>query len=270
MGQTVYVLMELSGGKKTQEWRPVAVVSDLSVAEQWQSYGKNVDWVPLELDDTHYLQPGEKAPEFHPQQITPIEQRAMDTAKEMEQTNERLLKIIDRLQKQLGVRGKVDREQRAVKAPTSALLKKAEEVIPPKPVERIKGGMQAFPEKLDAQEIADFVETYSTYPVDNEFIYEMYSGSHAELKLVPVAELTEGGRDHNQQSPKNEAKYEKMNLKTMPPLLVENGEVKDGNHRLRASQKRGLTHMWCYVVTGGDIPEEEPDVDIDTDSSQES
>lgn len=265
MGQTVYVLMSLEGSAKGKEWRPVAVVTDPSVAEQWQGYGKEVDWVPLELDDTKYISPGEK-PEFRPHKITPLEQRAMDTAKGLEETNQRLLKVVEQLQKRLGVKLPKD----PVKEPTAALLKKAKEVVPPKPVERIKGGMQAFSEKLDAQEIADFVETYSTYPVDNEFIYEMYNGSHAELKLVPIAELTEGGRDHNQQSPKNEAKYEKMNLKTMPPLLVENGEVKDGNHRLRASKKRGLTHMWCYVVIGGDIPEEEPDVDINTDSSQKS
>src|SRR5271166_2097281 len=107
MGQTVYVLMELTGNKKTMEWRPVAVVSDSSVAEQWQSYGANVDWVPLELDDTKYLQPGENKPEFRPQQITPLEQRAVETAQKLEETNRRLMKIIERLQKQLGIRGKV-------------------------------------------------------------------------------------------------------------------------------------------------------------------
>jgi len=129
MGQTVYVLMELMG-KKTMEWRPVAVVSDPTVAEQWQQYGANVDWVPLELDDIKYLQPGEETgrkskPVFEPRKTSPIEERAIETAKRMEETNTRLLEIIAQYEKMLKSQPKgVKRNAPAVKQPTSALLQK--------------------------------------------------------------------------------------------------------------------------------------------------
>ena len=130
--------------------------------------------------------------------------------------------------------------------------------MPPKPA--------GFDDVLhDAQEIADYIETYALYPVDNEFVYEKFRGSHAVLKLVPIAELQEGGRDANQQSKKNEDKYLKQNLKTQPPAVVENGKVLDGNHRFRANKRRGLTAMWCYVVMEGDYAS-----DDDASGDQES
>ena len=48
-----------------------------------------------------------------------------------------------------------------------------------------------------------------------------------------------------------------MDLRTLPPLLVDGNKVMDGNHRLRSGKSRGLTHMWCYVVQEGEAPEEE-------------
>ncbi len=120
-----------------------------------------------------------------------------------------------------------------------------EPTIPPKPVERD----EPFPERLnDAWEIEAFIETFAPYEVDEDMIVDLYRGCHAILELVPINKLKEGGRDHNLRSPAVEKKYQKMNLKTMPPLLVDDGVVMDGNHRLRASKKRGLTHVWCYVV----------------------
>ena len=116
---------------------------------------------------------------------------------------------------------------------------------PPKPVD----AGEPSPERLnDGWEIAAFIATYALYEIDEEFVAEQFLGKHATLQLVPVAQLREGGRDHNLQSPANELKYQKMDLRTLPPLLVEGGEVLDGNHRLRASIKRGLAEMWCYVV----------------------
>src|SRR5271156_2139649 len=99
-GQEVFVLMSLEGNsRKGKEWRPVAVVTDPAIAEQWMQYGKDVDWVPLELDDTAHLSPGEKAPDFHPvPKESPIAQRAIQTAKRLEETNARLLNIIEELQ----------------------------------------------------------------------------------------------------------------------------------------------------------------------------
>src|SRR5271156_4058520 len=104
MGQEVYVLMALEGSARSRsgkEWRPVAVVTDPAVAEQWTQYGKNVDWVPLEIDDIAHLSPGDKHPDFKPNKESPIAQRAIETAKRLEETNARLLNIIDELQKRL-------------------------------------------------------------------------------------------------------------------------------------------------------------------------
>lgn len=375
MGQLVYVLMELQQSKgKTKEWRPVAVVSNPDLANQWYEYGKDVDWVPLELDDVSYIGP-ESLPTFKPRQTTPGEEKAIALSKRMEETIQRLQKIIDdqqaiiaKLQKQkkskwsspllkeadrtilpqqpapggkspysydpsmaMGVKPIAEDPHKEVPSwvtgskvaspaytvenlrnlledcdlespiriesavttypkimlpiyetwrdgrvpvisvdtdPFLAHLEKigysytgrkkgAVEKVPPKPVERVKGGSQPFPETLDAQGLADYIESYASYPVDNEFVYEQFRGAHAVLKLLPIAGLREGGREHNQQSKKNEDKYFKQDIKTQPPLVVENGEVVDGNHRLRADKRRGLSHVWCYVVTNGELPGEE-------------
>jgi len=123
MGQEVFVLMSLEGSarsKSGQEWRPVAVVTDPTVAEQWTQYGKNVDWVPLELDDIAHIAPGEKDPQFRPTpNKSPLLDRAIETAKRLEETNGRLLKIIEELQKRLGLKEEKrvqERTQPAVKA----------------------------------------------------------------------------------------------------------------------------------------------------------
>lgn len=243
MGQMVYVLMGLEGSsKKGKDWRPLGVVTNPDVAEEWYKYGKDVDWVPLELDDIKNINP-EHMPSFQPRKLTPTEERTAELNKQMEATITRMQGVIDQQQKQLDKQQKLlDRFQRS-KGIKASLLKIAE--VPPKPA--------GFEDALhDAQEIADYIETYAIYPVDNEFVYEKFRGCHAVLKLVPIAELQEGGRDANQQSKKNEDKYLKQNLKTQPPAVVENGKVLDGNHRYRANKRRGLTAMWCYVVMEGD------------------
>jgi hypothetical protein len=236
MGQMVYVLMALEGSsKKGKDWRPMGVVSNPEVAEQWYQYGKDVDWVPLELDDIKNISP-EHVPEFQPRKLSPGEERAGELSKEMQATIEQLQGVITQQQTII----KKLQRQKGIKA---SLLKVAE--VPPKPA--------GFEDALhDAQEIADYIETYANYAVDNEFVYEKFRGCHAVLQLVPLDQLQEGGRDNNERSQKNEDKYLKQNLKTQPPAVVENGKVLDGNHRFRANKRRGLTAMWCYVVVEGD------------------
>jgi hypothetical protein len=131
MAQDVYVLMMRVGNNKVgKEWRPVAVVSNPDVATQWIEQGgadpEAVDWVPFELDDFKHIG-RENMPEFQPRKMKPLEQRAIDTAKRLQETNERLLKIIEEQEKMLKAKGKpkgVQRNQPAVKQPTSALLQK--------------------------------------------------------------------------------------------------------------------------------------------------
>ena len=256
MGETVYVLMSNEGSGKNKAWRPIAVVSNPDLATQWMEHGKDVDWVPLELDDVRNISPGDKPQTFQPRETTSGEQKMTELNEQVEATIQRMQKVID------------DQEaliKKLMKGRTSSLpeVKAAEEdKIPPRPVE----GSQEFSPILDAQGLADYIETYAVHPVDNEFVFEMFRGSYAELKLVPIASLREGGDDHNLQSKGTEDKYLKENLKTQPPAVVENGEVLDGNHRLRANKRRGLTHMWCYVV----INEEAPNGDSDGDGGSQS
>lgn len=116
---------------------------------------------------------------------------------------------------------------------------------PPKPLD----AGEPFPDRLnDGWEIAAFIATYAPYDVDEEFVAEQFRDEYAVLQLLPISQLREGSRDHNLQSAANEREYQTMDVRTLPPLLVRGDEVLDGNHRLRASMKRGLTGLWCYVV----------------------
>lgn len=243
MGQAVYVLMSLEKSGKVKEWRPVAVVTNPDVATQWYSYGKNVDWVPLELDDVQNIDP-ENMPAFHPRESSPGEVKAEEIAKQTQATFERMEKIIN---DQAALIKQLQKGQKKQHNFQSSLLNKSAEAeaMPPKPMD----GKHPFPESLDDQGLADYIETYALEEVDPEFVYEQFRDKSATLQLVPIANLKEGGRDSNMQNKANEAKYLKQSIKTQPPAVVENGKVLDGNHRLRANIRRGLTHMWCYVVT---------------------
>lgn len=226
MAETVYVLMSQEGSGKNKMWRPVAVVSNPDLATQWMEYGKDVDWVPLELDEVKNISPG-NTPSFHARETTPGEAKATELSERMDATIERMQKIIDdqaKLIKKL-MKGKQG----------------AAEEIPPKPpgfAERLKNG----------DEIADYIETWAGYPVDNEFVSERFRDHHAELKLLPITEIKPGWQGANVRNPANERKYQRMSVKTIPPILVQDGVIVDGHHRFRSAQKRGLTHLWAYVV----------------------
>src|SRR5271167_2986007 len=94
MGQMVYVLMSLEKSGKIKEWRPVGVVSNPEVANQWCSYGTNVDWVPLALDDVQDSTP-DKMPTFHPREESTGEQKIEQLTEQFQATVKRIEKIID-------------------------------------------------------------------------------------------------------------------------------------------------------------------------------
>jgi hypothetical protein len=119
MGQTVYVLMLLEG-KKDKEWRPVAVVTNPDVAAEWQARGKDVDWVPLELDDIRNIEVPEQQPTFQPRKVTPNEQKAIEIAQQLQDQNKRLQEIVKKLEKRLGIK------EEKPKQPIASLLKKKE------------------------------------------------------------------------------------------------------------------------------------------------
>lgn len=108
-----------------------------------------------------------------------------------------------------------------------------------------------YPARLkDRFEIARHVHGLSDGDVDLEVIEEHFWGCVAELKLVDVASLKEGDPDGNVRNVAKERRYTKRPVRTMPPIVVADGKVEDGNHRLRVVRAKGLRQVWAYVVSG--------------------
>lgn len=106
-----------------------------------------------------------------------------------------------------------------------------------------------FPEVLeDADQIAAYIVSQSSSHVDEEFTRDYFRGTKAVLKLVPISEIREGDVNTNVRSKAKEKRYAKMDPSTVPPLVIENGKVMDGNHRYRVAVARGATELWCYDV----------------------
>ncbi|SFF34386.1 hypothetical protein, partial [Paracidovorax wautersii] len=116
--------------------------------------------------------------------------------------------------------------------------------------------MSAYPEILqDAREIASFMERHAgNLDFDAEFAREYFAGAKAVKRLLPVTSLVLGHSDANRAEPNRQAACARLSPETVPPIIVECGEVKDGSHRLRDALARGITHMWCYDV----VDEAEP------------
>lgn len=107
-----------------------------------------------------------------------------------------------------------------------------------------------FPEHLGDGEIASYITNTASDPVDRGTMEEYFDGATADLQLLPIDDIQEGNPDGNVRSAAKEKRYMKRSPLTMPPLVVENGVVMDGNHRLRVARAKGLDRVWCYVVTG--------------------
>jgi len=60
--------------------------------------------------------------------------------------------------------------------------------------------------------------------------------------------LIEDDENQNIRSLKKEKKYGKLPAETMPPLIVENGIVRDGNHRLRVAKRNKLEEIIIYDI----------------------
>jgi hypothetical protein len=102
MPQTVYVLTTLQGEGKGQEWRPISVVTNLDIADQWIKEGKNNDWIPFDLDDVSLtgLSRGSVTP-FKPREGVSneekIEQVRRDTIQTLRDSNAQLQKTVESL-----------------------------------------------------------------------------------------------------------------------------------------------------------------------------
>ena len=68
------------------------------------------------------------------------------------------------------------------------------------------------------------------------------------MKSIPTKDLKRDDESHNLCDPNKEKSYAKMQYKTMPPLIVENGVVVDGNHRLRVAKKLKKKNIMIYEI----------------------
>jgi hypothetical protein len=108
---------------------------------------------------------------------------------------------------------------------------------------------QQWPAVLrNGYEIAQYIESVSSEYVDEEQIEEVFHRCHAVLQRVPIGQLVPGPADNNIPNKRREAKFAKMPAETMPPLVIWNNQIQDGNHRYRVALRRGDPEVLCYVV----------------------
>lgn len=106
-----------------------------------------------------------------------------------------------------------------------------------------------YPRELkDAQEIADYIISHSDYDIDEEFVRERFWGTKAVLKKVSIHDLKQGDEDHHIRDAEKEDRYFTMPHETVPPLVVEDGEIIDGNHRYRVAFERNQPEIYIYDV----------------------
>jgi len=97
-------------------------------------------------------------------------------------------------------------------------------------------------------EITDFIIEFAEDPIDEELIREYFCGCKAILKTTSIQSLIEGDENHNIRNLRKEKRYGKLPVETMPPLIVEDGVVSDGNHRLRVAKKHGIKEIIIYDI----------------------
>lgn len=115
----------------------------------------------------------------------------------------------------------------------------------------------------DEVEIARHVESLSPYDISTEDVEEAFRGCCARLRWVAIDTLITGDDDYNIAQPERQAECDRLPQGTMPPLVVESGQVKDGHHRLRTMRARNVAHCWVYDVE--EIPV--PSLNLDLDHS---
>lgn len=106
-----------------------------------------------------------------------------------------------------------------------------------------------FKKILDStDEITGFIIETSSDFVDEELIYEYFFGCKAVLKSVEVSELRMEDQNHHLRSRRKEKEYEQLPINTIPPLIVENGIVVEGYHRLRIIIKKKISTVKVYEI----------------------
>lgn len=109
----------------------------------------------------------------------------------------------------------------------------------------------------DARAIAQYMKSFAgNESFDEEMAEEHFFECAATLTRFAIADLRQGPAESNVRSAEKDRLYTAMDAETSPPIVVEDGEVKDGNHRLRAAIERGDAHILGYRVHfDNDFPE---------------
>ena len=114
----------------------------------------------------------------------------------------------------------------------------------------------------DARAVARYISDLDPR-VDEEMIEEHFFGCHAVLKLLPVEGISEGPEDSNIRSVSKEKAFSKMDLAKQPPIIVEDGVIRDGHHRFRVAKSKGATDVLAYVISYDDEQPVSEDVELD-------
>lgn len=100
----------------------------------------------------------------------------------------------------------------------------------------------------DEFEIADYIEATSVDEVDTEMLVDYFRHCYAELDYVPIDSIQEGDPDTNLPNEVKQKRYLELDPHTMPPIVVDNNVVVDGNHRYRAAKELGMKVIPAYIV----------------------
>lgn len=112
--------------------------------------------------------------------------------------------------------------------------------------------------------VADYVSNHSPYEICSEQIEEMYIGCRARLRWTALNEIRLGPSSNNMEDETRQKICNHRPVETMPPLLVDDGQIMDGSHRFRSLMLKGQTHFWVYHI------EDAPQASVDYRSSEPS
>jgi hypothetical protein len=100
----------------------------------------------------------------------------------------------------------------------------------------------------NSQEIVEYITSISDNSVDEDLIFEYFRDCKGILKQMNVKTLQLENPIMCIISEKKLAKYEKLPIKNMPPLIVENRIVLDGHHRFHILKKKKHFRVMGYDI----------------------
>jgi hypothetical protein len=109
-------------------------------------------------------------------------------------------------------------------------------------------------ERLTFNELVDFMDQWMPITEENEEgggldpdeVEGMLGRCTAVLKEVPIDSLKGGFADANLRDEKREKEYSALPLGEMPPIVVQDGVIVDGNHRWRVAKAKKAKTILIY------------------------